>query len=216
MTIICPCVKTTLISVDFHVIINKKEEIPTEQSIQKSRRLLTAVRDMVLENGIQGASMSKISKAANVPMGTIYTMFPTKDDLINATYIFCRENYMGNICFPQIRSDTDWKPAIREAVFAYIDSAISHDRDFLFVEQCYLNPIIRPELISDRGTLFGEVSMDEIIHHNSEQKRPAYLIQHLALAVIHKSINLHLTGRITLDIETREEIARICWSILAG
>ena len=87
MTIICPCVKTTLISVDFHVIINKKEEIPTEQSIQKSRRLLTAVRDMVLENGIQGASMSKISKAANVPMGTIYTMFPTKDDLINATYI---------------------------------------------------------------------------------------------------------------------------------
>lgn len=204
-----------MISAGFHVIINKKEAIPTEQSIQKSQRLLTAVRDMVLENGIQGASMSKISKAAGLPMGTIYTMFPTKDDLVNATYVFCRENYMGNICFPQIRSDTDWESAIKEAVFAYIDSAISHDKDFLFVEQCYLNPIIRPELISDGGALLGEVSMSEIIHYNSLRKRPAYLIQHLVLAVIHKSINLYLTGHITLDSETREEIARICWDILA-
>lgn len=37
---------------------------------------------------------------------------------------------------------------------------------------------------------------------------------HLILAVIHKAINLHLTGRITLDGATKEEVARICQSIL--
>lgn len=171
---------------------------------------------MVLENGIQGASMSKISRAAGLPMGTIYAMYPTKDDLINATYVFCRENYMGSICFPQIHGDTDWESAIREAVLAYIDSAVAHDRDFLFVEQCYLNPIIRPELISDGGTLLGEVGMSEIINRNSPRNRPVYLVQHLVLAVVHKFINLYLAGRIPLDAQTKAEITRTCWNILLG
>lgn len=191
---------------------NKRRAIGTEQS--KRERLLTAVRDLVLENGIQGSSMSKISKAAALPMGTIYAMYPTKEDLINAAYVFCRENYMGSILFPQIHDDTGWEEAIKEAVYAYIDSAVAHDKDFLFVEQCYLNPVIRPEILSDQEDILGEVGMREIINGNSSRKRPVYLVQHLALAVIHKSINLYLTGRISLDEDTKGEIARICWSIL--
>lgn len=211
---ICPSHESILISFAFHATIAEREAILTEQTTQKRQRLLTAVRDMVLENGIQGASMSKISRAAGLPMGTIYTMYPTKDDLINATYVFCRDNYMGSICFPQIHSDTDWESAIREAVLAYVDSAVAHDKDFLFVEQCYLNPIIRPELISDGGTLLGEVGMNEIISRNSSRKRPVYLVQHLVLAVVHKYINLCVTGRISLDEETRLEITHTCWNML--
>ena len=205
-----------MISVVFHATIAVKEAILTEQTIQKRERLLTAVRDMVLENGIQGASMSKISRAARLPMGTIYAMYPTKDDLINAAYVFCRENYMGSICFPQIHGDTDWESAIKEAVLAYIDGAVAHDKDFLFVEQCYLNPIIRPELITDGGMLLGEIGMNEIISRNSSWERPVYLVQHLVLAVVHKFINLYLAGRISLDAQTRAEITRTCWSMLHG
>lgn len=84
------------------------------------------------------------------------------------------------------------------------------------MEQCYLNPIIRPELITDGGTLLGEVGMREIISRNSPRNHPVYLVLHLILAVVHKYINLYLTGRIHLDEETRSEITRICWNMLHG
>lgn len=194
--------------------MTEKEAVQTEQSTPKQQRLLTAVRDMILENGIQGASMSKISKAAGLPMGTIYAMFPTKDDLVNATYAFCKERYMGSIPFPQLQRGTDWEAAIEEAILAYIDSAIAHDKDFLFVEQCYLNPIIRPELLSDGRDLLGNVGMDEIINQESPKHRPTYLVQHLVLAALHKFIILCLTDRISLNAETKEEITHTCWNIL--
>lgn len=186
----------------------------TERAEQKRERLLTAVRDLVLENGIQGSSMAKISRAAALPMGTIYAMYPTKEDLINAAYVFCRTNYLGSIRFPQIRSDTDDEAVIQQSVLAYIDSAVAHDKDYLFVEQCYLNPIIRPENLSDGGRLLGDVGMSELIARNSTRERPMYLVQHLILSVIHKAINLHLTGHLELDEAARAEVARTCWRIL--
>ena len=186
----------------------------TDTTEQKRERLLTTVRDLVLEKGIQGSSMSKISRASGLPMGTIYAMYPTKEDLINAVYVFCRENYLGPISFPRVRRGEEYEPAFREAVFAYIDSAVAHDRDFLFVEQCYLDPIIRPETLSGGENGPAEVDMEGLVDRGGDGERSVFLVTHLILAVIHKAINLHLTGHITLDEATKEEVARICQSIL--
>ena len=45
---------------------------------------------LLIENGVQGTPMSAIAKEANTGMGTIYNYFPTKEDLINSTYIYIK------------------------------------------------------------------------------------------------------------------------------
>ena len=185
-----------------------------ESDTAKRERLLSAVRDLVLEHGIQGTSMSKISKTSGLPMGTIYGMYPAKEDLINAAYLYCKGNYLGAIAFPSIQDAAESEAAVKAAVLAYIDSAISHSRDFMFVEQCYLDPMIGPEHISSQETVLGGVGISAIIHQSSQKERSAFLVQHLVLSVIHKAISLHLSGRIQLDAETRDTVAQICWDIL--
>jgi len=51
-------------------------------SEEKREALLEAASDLVASFGI-GASTAKIAKAAGVSEGTLFTYFPTKDDLLN-------------------------------------------------------------------------------------------------------------------------------------
>lgn len=183
-----------------------------DKTDEKRIRLFEAARDLILESGIQGASMSKISKTAKLPMGTIYAMYPAKEDLINATYTFCRNNYLGEINFGQCKEAGERKAIVFAAVQAYIDAALAHDKDFLFVEQCYLDPVIRKEVISD-----GDDVLSGFGFQLSEDVSPerVYLIKHLALSVIHKAIVLDLTNRIQLDDAQRLLTAEACWDIFS-
>ncbi len=181
-----------------------------EKTDEKRTRLFETTRDLILQSGIQGASMAKISKAAHLPMGTIYALYPAKEDLINATYVFCRSNYLGRIDFAQCRSAGDSKAVVCAAVQAYIDAALAHDKDFLFVEQCYLDPVIRREVISDGDAVLNGFGLSLTQGRDDET---LYLIKHMALSVINKPIVLALTGRIALDAAQRERVADACWNI---
>lgn len=46
----------------------------------------TALRGLVAGNGFHGASMSAVAREAGVATGTAYTYYPSKDDLVLATY----------------------------------------------------------------------------------------------------------------------------------
>lgn len=50
----------------------------------KREQILRATLELILENGLQAASMSLISRRAEVPVGTIYRIFPGKEALVNA------------------------------------------------------------------------------------------------------------------------------------
>lgn len=188
-------------------MLDRKEE--------KRQRLFETTRDMILANGIQGASMAKISKKAQLPMGTIYALYPAKEDLINATYVFCRSNYMKDIDFVQCQRAGDSKTVVYTAVQAYMDAALAHDKDFLFVEQCYLNPILCQDVLLDGSEIligFGLHSDRE----NSDNTQTVYLIKQMALTVLHKAIVLDLTGHIALNDTQRKLVAKICWDILSA
>ncbi|WP_455501812.1 TetR/AcrR family transcriptional regulator [Gemmiger sp.] len=182
-----------------------------DRTEEKRSRLFETTRDLILQSGIQGASMSKISKAAQLPMGTIYALYPAKEDLINAAYAFCRGNYLGSIDFAACWQAGDGRAVVYAAVQAYIDAALAHDKDFLFVEQCYLDPVIRKEVISDGDDVLRGFGLTFSGENNAET---VYLIKHMALSVIHKAIALALTGRIALDAAERARVAEACWNIL--
>src|SRR5699024_12550186 len=49
-------------------------------------RLLTAARRVMVEQGIQGASVERICEAAGFTRGAFYSNFETKDDLVLAMF----------------------------------------------------------------------------------------------------------------------------------
>ena len=179
---------------------------------EKKLRLFETTRDMILANGIQGASMAKISKEAHLPMGTIYALYPAKEDLINATYVFCRSNYLHDIDYVQCQQAGDSKAVVYAAVQAYMDAALAHDRDFLFVEQCYLDPVICEDVLSDGSEVLNGFGLHSDGEHSAQN---VYLIKQMVLSVLHKAIVLALTGHTALDDAQRKLVAKACWDILS-
>lgn len=66
----------------------------------KREQILRATLELILENGLQAASMSLISRRAEVPVGTIYRIFPGKEALVNALYQECRDLLFASITDP--------------------------------------------------------------------------------------------------------------------
>jgi AcrR family transcriptional regulator len=56
---------------------------------QETRRnaILTAARDVFVEHGLHRATTHDVARAAGVPVGSIYTYFASKDDLIRASIL---------------------------------------------------------------------------------------------------------------------------------
>lgn len=183
-----------------------------DKTEEKKQRLFETTRDTILANGIQGASMAKISKEAHLPMGTIYALYPAKEDLINATYVFCRSNYLKDVDYAQCQLAGDGKAVVYAAVQAYIDAAMAHDKDFLFVEQCYLDPVINQDVLSDGSEVLNGFGLQS---GGESSTKNGYLIKQMALSVLHKAIELALTGRTSLDDAQRKLVAKACWDILS-
>lgn len=183
-----------------------------DKTEEKKQRLFETTRDMILANGIQGASMAKISREAHLPMGTIYALYPAKEELINATYVFCRSNYLKDVDYAQCQLAGDGKAVVYAAVQAYIDAAMAHDKDFLFVEQCYLDPVINQDVLSDGSEVLNGFGLQS---GGESGTKNGYLIKQMALSVLHKAIELALTGRTSLDDAQRKLVAKACWDILS-
>ena len=47
----------------------------------------SALRRLVADQGLQGASMAAIAKQAGVATGTAYVHYPSKDELLLAAYV---------------------------------------------------------------------------------------------------------------------------------
>ncbi len=54
---------------------------------EKKQRIENAVIELILENGFDGLSMSKIAKKAGVCAATVYTYFDNKDSMLQEIYI---------------------------------------------------------------------------------------------------------------------------------
>jgi AcrR family transcriptional regulator len=92
------------------------------RSPEKSRELLHAAVQEIALAGL-GASTAKIAKAANLAEGTLFTYFPTKNDLLNELYFELKSDVYRRVndSFPH---QADLRQRARHIWIAYIDWAI--------------------------------------------------------------------------------------------
>lgn len=102
---------------------------------QKIERIHQATLTLVSEIGLAGLTMSKIGKAAKLGMGTIYTYFESKEEIINSLYQFLKRKHAEEVYinFDENQSFTANFRAIFEIFF---HNCYHQEEEYFFLEQC--------------------------------------------------------------------------------
>ncbi len=111
--------------------------------VNKQESILKSAVKLLAEKGIHNTPMSAIAKAAGTGMGTIYNYFPNKEELINALYLYIK-NQEKDI-FKAFDPNLPVKTQFENYFTAFIDFFISHAAYFKIIEQLQASPIITEE-----------------------------------------------------------------------
>ena len=169
----------------------------------KREQILRATLELILENGLQAASMSLISRRAEVPVGTIYRIFPGKEALVNALYQECREDLPPREAF--------------HAMFGrYIRTALEHREEFLFVEQYHLSPVISEEGRIGTDFRLGQRSLTELTRDGVLRDLDPLILDAVVLGTANQLLCLHFAGHLALDDAAIRAALDACWHAIAA
>ena len=115
-----------------------------QKSKDKKAALLKASLVLINEGGIQGASMSKVAKIANVSPATIYLYFESKQDLVNQLYLEIKERFSQK-AFNGYESGIGVKKGFELIWNNIADFKINYLPESSFLSQCDNTPMIDTE-----------------------------------------------------------------------
>ncbi|MEA4924045.1 MAG: TetR/AcrR family transcriptional regulator [Syntrophomonadaceae bacterium] len=101
---------------------------------RKQQNIKQAVIKLILAEGFQGASISKIAKEAGVSPATVYIYYDNKDAMlldIYREYYDEVDNYLGR----QVKQEMTGEQFIESLIRAYYQYIMEYDEIFYFVEQ---------------------------------------------------------------------------------
>ncbi len=114
----------------------------------KQHRIKEAMVQLILREGINGASISKIAKEAGVSPATIYVYYSNKEEMLSEVFRECsHESY--DYLMQRIRPDMGGAEFIDTIVRGYYSYASEHEEVFSFVEQCSRCPTLS-QSVSDK------------------------------------------------------------------
>ena len=112
---------------------------------EKQQRIKAAIVRLILREGINGASISKIAHEAGVSPATIYVYYSSKEDMLSAMYRECSiQSY--RYLMRRIAAEMDTSQLIDAIVRGYYEYTVEHEEVFSFVEQCSHCPTISPTI----------------------------------------------------------------------
>lgn len=96
---------------------------------------------LLTERGVQATPMSAIAKVANTGMGTIYNYFATKEELINAIYLYIKRSQI-HLVAKALDADSSLKARFFRFYTAFINFYFKFPESFAFMDQFHSSPII--------------------------------------------------------------------------
>jgi AcrR family transcriptional regulator len=110
--------------------------------MEKKQLILDAALRLFVEFGFHDTPTSKIAKEAGVANGTLFYFFPTKDDLVKALYIELKSKMVGCMA-DSISEEMELKEILKRYYKVSLTWALSHQREFAFLEQFNNSPYAR-------------------------------------------------------------------------
>lgn len=126
----------------------------------KQRRIKEAMVNLILREGIDGTSVSKIAREAGVSAATIYVYYDSKEAMLAEVFReYSRQPYQYVI--RRVRPEMSGNELIEALVRGCYDFSTEHEDVFSFVEQCSRCPALS-ERVCEKDCS-GDVL--KMIHH---------------------------------------------------
>jgi AcrR family transcriptional regulator len=180
---------------------------PETTGSDRSAALRRAVRRMVADHGFHGASMSLIAAEAGVATGTAYVHYPSKDELMLATYVECKQELARAMvaaidasAAPAVRFAQMWRAAYRHLATEPARAA--------FLVQIDVSPYAA--IAHQRAA-----ASDEVLAAEASRPDMAALLAPLPLELLFDvafgpAVRAAATGN-AVDAATRQHLAVACW-----
>ena len=105
------------------------------KDFEKQNRIKEAMIQLILQEGIDGTSMSKIAKRAGVSPSTIYVYYESKEDMLTEVFQeYARKSY--DYLMERIHPAMDTGELIGAIVKSCYHFSVEYKDIFSFVEQC--------------------------------------------------------------------------------
>lgn len=109
----------------------------------KRDSILQSALQLLTQQGIHNTPMSAIAKEAGTGMGTIYNYFKNKEELINALYLYIKQE--EQLVFVQFDEDEPLKTQFEKYYVKFMEFFMEHPMYFNLIEQLQASPIITEE-----------------------------------------------------------------------
>ena len=111
------------------------------RDLDKQQRIKEAMIDLILKEGITGASVSKIAAKANVSPATIYVYYENKEDMLAEVFGECTHRSYAYIsdCLNEHMSGKSFIESLIRAAYRF---ALENKEVYSFVEQCSSCPTL--------------------------------------------------------------------------
>lgn len=174
--------------------------------------IFTTARKVIVQNGLFDSSIGKIAKEANVPVGSVYTYYKSKEELINHIFIETKRE-MGAYIFQPIGKDLSGKDELKIYWERAVAFGLANEEKFLFAEQFSNSPLIQvsnKEEVKQSFLPVFKLLEDGISKQN---------IKAIDLFVLHNIIYNNIVGTIKyftssnakLSAELKSQLFDCCW-----
>lgn len=169
---------------------------------EKQRCIKNAVIKLMLEEGFQGTSISKIAKEAGVSPATVYIYYENKDAMLREIYMEYMEDMFQSM-LKSITFDMQGEEIITELICRYYYFINENKEIFHFTEQYSSCPILQNSCGKMKGAadlyqLLTELKNRQIINNYSNDLLLAILFAPVK-AIVSKDYDLSNTSKKRLD-----------------
>lgn len=112
---------------------------------RKEKVLRTALQ-MVASGGFQGAPIAELAAKSKVAVGTIYHHFASKDEMVAAMYLLCKESLSESLT-KAIDPKASSQKKFEKLWDAYLDHAAKNPVEFSFLDQYKSSPLITAAVV---------------------------------------------------------------------
>ncbi|MCG2462726.1 TetR/AcrR family transcriptional regulator [Flavobacteriaceae bacterium F89] len=193
--------------------------VPNEHSLgmSKKEKILRTALELIVKQGIQETPMSQISKVSGVAMGTIYHHFKSKNEIVNAIYIFLKQE-MGNALLQEKNKSTDYKSMFFQFWSNLFEFYRRNEQAFKFLQTFSQSPLISSEAKNDGLQYYNPIIRFFQEGLQNKNLKPIDLV--LLTETIHGNIislvQIHFQQTITVNEQIIDQAINMSWNSVAN
>jgi len=174
--------------------------------------IINTARKLIVRNGLYDASIAKIAKEANIPVGSVYTYFKSKEDLINEIFSETKQE-MGTYIFQPFGKALTEKEELQRYWERAIDFGLKNQEKFFFVEQFSNSPLLAKQNKELLEKLFERLFFifSKSIKDGVLKKIDVLLIHQIVYSNIIGIIKFYAESPRKLTAKLKAQLFECCW-----